>query len=92
MKIGAVDVTELHTAVSSVMRRVRCGEKLTVLDRGVPIATILPVDAGPLAELVASGRATLPTENIADILNKRESGPVSDWASKELQRLRQDRI
>jgi prevent-host-death family protein len=46
MKVhSAVGVRELKARLSMCLSRVQAGERLTVTDRGRPIATIAPIDA-----------------------------------------------
>lgn len=42
---GTIGVRQLKARLSECLRRVRAGERLTVTDRGRPVATIAPVDA-----------------------------------------------
>jgi len=55
-----VGVRELKAKLSACLARVQAGERITVTDRGRPIATIVPIDAPPAPEwlraLVAEGR------------------------------------
>lgn len=52
--------TELNQQTARVLARVAAGETLTVTDRGRPIAQLSPPRTDTWAELVASGRVTLP--------------------------------
>ncbi len=45
-----VGVTELRTNLADWLQRVREGEELTITDRGVPIARVVPVDSTDLIE------------------------------------------
>ena len=57
----AIGIRELKARLSEYLARVQAGERLTVTDRGRPIATIVPVDARPapgwIRAMVADGRA-----------------------------------
>lgn len=55
--------TELNQQTARVLARVAAGEKLTVTDRGRPIAVISPPESDVWEELVASGRVKLPTRS-----------------------------
>ncbi|MDQ0614421.1 prevent-host-death family protein [Microbacterium sp. W4I4] len=55
-----VTKTELNQQTARVLARVAAGETLTVTDRGRPIAQLSPPEADTWADLVASGRVTLP--------------------------------
>lgn len=56
-----IGVRELKAHLSACLARARAGERLTVTDRGRPIATIAPIDAPPvpgwIRELVSGRRA-----------------------------------
>jgi prevent-host-death family protein len=56
-----VGVRELKAHLSSCLDRVRSGERLTITDRGRPIATLVPFETSMSLEwahrLVAEGRA-----------------------------------
>ena len=58
---NAIGVRELKAHLSDCLARVQAGERLTVTDRGRPIATIVPIDARPapgwVRTMVADGRA-----------------------------------
>ncbi len=43
----AVGIAELKRRLSKYLRRVRRGVRITVLDRGKPVARLEPVDPGP---------------------------------------------
>lgn len=53
-------IRELRDKLPAMLRRVRDGEVIEVTHHGVPIAVISPVEADPIAQLVARGEATLP--------------------------------
>ena len=56
-----VGIRKLKSQLSAHLKRVQAGARLTVTDRGRPIATIAPADAAPsvawAARLAAEGRA-----------------------------------
>lgn len=52
--------TELNQQTARVLARVAAGETLTVTDRGRPIAELTPPATNVWADLVATGRVTLP--------------------------------
>jgi prevent-host-death family protein len=59
--MNAVGVRDLKNRLSHHLKRVRAGTRLTITERGRPIATLSPVDApanlGWLHKMVAEGRA-----------------------------------
>ncbi len=56
-----VGVTELRAHLSEWLQRVRDGEEVTITDRGLPIARILPVGEADLIErLTREGVLSLP--------------------------------
>lgn len=48
----------LNQATSKVLARVKQGEEITLTDRGVVIARIVPANQGPLDALISTGRVT----------------------------------
>lgn len=57
-----VGVRELRSHLSRYLDRVKRGEELTITERGVPIARIVPARRRPvLDQLVAEGLVTPPT-------------------------------
>ena len=56
-----VTKTELNQQTAKVLARIAAGETLTVTDRGRAIAQLSPPAADVWADLVAGGKATLPT-------------------------------
>ena len=54
LALTAVGVRELKATLSACLARVQAGERLTVTDRGRPIATIVPVDAAPVPTWVSA--------------------------------------
>jgi prevent-host-death family protein len=59
--MNAVGVRDLKNRLSHHLKRVRAGARLTVTERGKPIATLVPVeekdDLAWLHKMVAEGRA-----------------------------------
>jgi prevent-host-death family protein len=49
-----IGVRELRDGLSGVLRRVRAGESVTVTDRDRPIALIVPVREGSVADRLAA--------------------------------------
>lgn len=50
-----------------MLRRVVAGEVVEVTDHGHPIARIVPLEPGPLRQLVRDGRATEPAGDLLDL-------------------------
>lgn len=46
----------LNQETSKVLARVKQGEEITLTDRGVPVARIVPAEPGPLDGLISAGR------------------------------------
>lgn len=61
--MGTVTKTELNQQTAKVLARVQAGERLTITDRGRPIAELTPPAQTSWQRLVASGRVTLPKES-----------------------------
>lgn len=80
---SAVGVREFKTRLGRYLRQVRAGRTLTVTDRGVPVATIAPVDmTGQSAEerlsrLRAEGTVTGAGRPLSRTVNQIEGrGPL----------------
>ena len=87
--MAEVTKTELNQQTARVLARVAAGERLTVTDRGRPIAELSPPAKDSWSELVASGQVTLPTAKGA----LRLPAVKSARASREiLADLRADRL
>ncbi|KQR39801.1 MULTISPECIES: type II toxin-antitoxin system Phd/YefM family antitoxin [unclassified Microbacterium] len=60
--MATVTKTELNQQTAKVLARVAAGERLTITDRGRPIAELTPPTQNPWERLVSSGRVSLPTK------------------------------
>jgi prevent-host-death family protein len=87
---STVGVRELRQNLSVYLVRVQAGEALRVTDRGRVVALLspLPADSTPMDALIAGGRATAGTRNLADL--GPPTGPPSDWATRTLLAMRDD--
>jgi prevent-host-death family protein len=56
MVMKGVGIADLKARLSEHLKSVRRGRTLTVLDRGTPVARIVPVAAGPVEVRPASKR------------------------------------
>ncbi|HET7619210.1 MAG TPA: type II toxin-antitoxin system prevent-host-death family antitoxin [Vicinamibacterales bacterium] len=70
-----VSVGHLKVHLTQHLRRVRAGARLTITDRGRPIATLAPVDAGDV--MVAARRANWSGRRIPS-----RGRPASEMCSK----------
>ena len=66
---NTVGIRELRQQASAVLKRVVAGEVIDVTDHGHPIARIVPIRPGVLAQLVLEGRAT---DGEGDLLDRME--------------------
>jgi len=70
-------VSKLKTSLSAFLRRVKAGETIVVLDRGRPVARLVPVaepihDDAHLARLEALGLARRPSQGLPlDLIRAR---------------------
>jgi antitoxin (DNA-binding transcriptional repressor) of toxin-antitoxin stability system len=71
----------LKAHLSEHLRAIRKGRTLTVLDRGTPVARLVPVEAGPLEvrkatrrphDLRASPPPLTPSDSLAEVLADRQ--------------------
>lgn len=54
--MGEISVRALNQETSRVLARVKSGEEITLTERGAVIARIVPAAAGPLDDLISTGR------------------------------------
>ena len=89
--MASVGIRDLKQNASAVVARAAAGERITITDRGRPVAQITPLPA-PTLERVAQGlvRPPLrPFDTLPTPLPVDDDGPT---ASEILQELREDRI
>jgi len=63
-----VGIRELRQQASPILKRVAGGETVVVTEHGHPIARIVPLQGGPLEQLIAEGRATPGEGDLFDVL------------------------
>lgn len=59
--MNQISIRSLNQDTAGVLARVERGEVVEITNRGRPIARIVPITDGPLADLVAAGVVTPPT-------------------------------
>lgn len=57
--MNTIGVRELRQRASEYLRRVEAGESFEVTARGRPVARLVPIRRGGLAQLIAEGRVRL---------------------------------
>jgi prevent-host-death family protein len=62
-----VGIRELRQHASQVLKRVSRGESVEVTDHGHPIARIVPLQPGPVRQLLLEGRATEAKADLLDL-------------------------
>jgi len=91
-----VGVRELRQNLSVYLARVVAGERLEVTDRGVPVALFVPLPpaATVVERLVAGGRATRATKQIAELppLKGRLPAGLGARLQRALQESRDERL
>ena len=58
--MSVVGIRELKSGLSKYLKRVAAGERITVTERGHPVAVLIPVDrplSAPLQAMIAAGTA-----------------------------------
>jgi prevent-host-death family protein len=65
-----VGIRELKQNPSAVLAEVKNGEVVTITERGVPIARIVPAALSPLEEMIANGEVRVPTGNLSEVLDQ----------------------
>lgn len=68
----------LNQDTAGVLARVEAGETVEITSRGKPVARIIPVYEGPLADLVRQGRVTLATNRGPWTMPTIKAPPGSD--------------
>ena len=81
--MGDVGIADLKARLSEHLRKVRAGQTLTVMDRGVPIACIVPHEAGTTLAIRRATRKlsmvrvpsppSQPTDSLTALLEDRAS-------------------
>jgi len=62
-----VGVRALQQNASAVVAAAAAGEIITVIDRGRPVAQIVPLPSGRLGSLTVAGRARPPKRSLRDL-------------------------
>ena len=81
--MGHITVTEAKATLSAVLERARSGETITITDRSIPIAHLIPASAIPntsaeLVRLERRGLVRLPTSVLTpdDLKTLVSDGPA----------------
>lgn len=85
-----VGVRALKQNASAVVADAARGEVVTITDRGKPVAQLVPLPAGRLAELVAAGRARTPKRSLSDLGTPPEVDDGQRCLSSVLAEMRAD--
>jgi len=72
--MAEVGIRALKQNASAVVAKAAAGERLTITDRGRPVAQLTRIPASRLQQLVDAGRARPPRRSLAD-LPAPEPGP-----------------
>jgi len=82
-----VGVRDFRNSLSRYLERVRRGETLTVTDRGVPVAHVVPAHAPPrLRQLLAERRATWSGQRPqipANLTQPSAGPPISEYVAED---------
>jgi prevent-host-death family protein len=70
----SVGIRALKQNASQVMARAAAGEMLTVTDRGIPVAQLVPIPEGRVAALLVSGQARPAKGSLAALGAPQEVG------------------
>lgn len=89
-----VGIRELRQNLSVYLRRVQAGERLTVTERNVPVAELVPLhaDDDPLARMIAEGLITPARGRLRDIPPPLPATGAPDALSRALREIREDRL
>lgn len=91
--MATVSITDLKSNLAHYLREVRRGEEIHILDRGTPVARIVPprTGGGRLHSLVGSGLLRPGKGKASEILDKPPVA-VTDDLSPALAKDRNDRL
>ncbi|GAA2828889.1 prevent-host-death family protein [Leucobacter komagatae] len=79
-----VGIRALKQNASEVLARVRKGSTLTVTDRGVPVARIVPMQPTPLDDLIASGALEPARLSMSELWARRAGWQRAEPPGEEL--------
>jgi len=91
--VNTVGLRELRQQASAILKRVVQGEVIEVTDHGHPIARIVPLRPGVLAQMVTEGRVTDVGSDLMDLVEELglpADGSGSVLPSVALEELRAD--
>jgi prevent-host-death family protein len=74
-----IGIRQLKQHASAVVRRVAAGESIDITDYGHPVARLVPLRGGPLAQLIADGLASEPRADLFDLMEDA----LCPWAIDE---------
>lgn len=92
--VGTVTVRELRQNLSVYLRRVECGETLSVTRRGEPVAVLgpLPGSGRALDRLAAEGRLVPPAGDLLDLGPPPDARAGEKPLSEVVEELREERL
>lgn len=76
--MATVGIRALKQNASAVVAQAAGGERVTITDRGRPVAEIVPLPSSPLALLLVSGRARAPRRSFRDLPEPDVGPSLSD--------------
>jgi prevent-host-death family protein len=79
--VTQVEIRALKQNASAVVAQAAAGEKITITDRGRPVAEMTPLPSSPLKLLIMAGRARPPHSGRSPQWGPRNLARVSIWAS-----------
>ncbi len=88
--MSTVGIRALKQNASQVVARAAAGEVVTITDRGRPVAQLVPVPGGPLAALVATGRARPAKGSLAALGAPSDAGPAQLGLSEVVTAMRDE--
>ena len=62
-----IGIRALKQNASAVVAQAAAGERITITDRGRPVARMTAIPVSPLEQLLASGRARLARRDVNDL-------------------------
>lgn len=84
-------IRELKQNPSEVVSRVKAGEQIIITERGKPVARMIPIGKSYLQELIDSGRVSLPSQNLSELVGKIDPVTMPEGSPSVLEVLQESR-
>lgn len=65
--MGQIGIRDLNQNASAIVARAASGEKITITDRGRPVAQLIPFNESIVAGLISAGHARPPIHSLDEL-------------------------